>query len=87
METGTKGADREIKILQHLPRHRNVVTFHRAYEKQNNLYIFLELCDQGSLTDFIERRSRKNPETQKSILSASEAQYIVRGIVKGLAFL
>ena len=73
MPIGTKGADREIEILQHLPKHRNVVTFHRAVQTSQNLYIFLELCDQGNLTEFIERRGSQNPDTQKSILKATEA--------------
>lgn len=50
-----------------------MVTFYRAYEKSQNLYIFLELCEQGNLTDFIEKRGKKNPETQQSVLSAIEA--------------
>ena len=47
----------------------------------------MELCDQGDLTDFIEMRHAVNPETQRCILSAAEAQYVVQSIVKGLAFL
>ena len=80
-------ADREIKILQTLPKHPNVVTFHRAYRKARNLYIFLELCDQGDMTEFIRRRSYRNQETEFAVLTTSEAQYVVRSIVEGLAFL
>ena len=87
MPTGSKGADRELNILKNLPSHRNVVTFHKAFEIAQHLYIFLELCDHGNLTEFIEKRGRRNPENKQSILSAIEAQYVVKSIVKGLAFL
>ena len=73
MKFGTMGADREIKVLQTLKRHSNVVTFHRAYKKSGKLYLFLEMCDQGNLSEFIERRKKRNEETNQYILSNSEA--------------
>ena len=87
MLAGTKGADCEIEILRNLPKHRNVVTFHRAFQMSNKIYIFLELCDQGNLTDFIAKRNFIDPETRRKITSAADAQYIIRSIVKGLSFL
>ena len=63
------------------------MTFHRAIKKDQKLFVFLELCDQGDLTEFIQKRSKRNPKTNRAILSSSEAQYVVRSVVKGLAFL
>ena len=47
----------------------------------------MEMCDQGNLTDFIEKRNQWNKETNKYNLSNSEARYVIRHIVQGLAHL
>lgn len=57
MPIGTTGADKEIKILQALKRHPNVVTFYKGYKTASKLYLFMEMCDQGNLTEFIEKRN------------------------------
>ena len=38
-------------------RHRNIVAFHRAFSLQQNVYIELELCSNGTLKDMIGRRT------------------------------
>ncbi|KAJ4713971.1 GPCR kinase [Melia azedarach] len=44
---------REVKILQALAGHENVVQFHNAFEDENYVYIVMELCEGGELLDRI----------------------------------
>ena len=68
--------------MKSAPRHKNVVYLHRDIESVNNLYLFMELCDQGDLERFIRKRSG-----DRQILSEAEAQYVMRDIVSGLTHL
>ena len=61
--------------------HPNIVTLHAVLHTTNNLYIFMEYCDQGDLKQFIEAR------TPQKFLSEAEARYILHDIVKGLSHL
>ena len=62
--------------------HCNIVTFYQAYRTTNNVYLFLELCDQGDLNQFIKKRNSSNFK-----LSECEAKYILRDVVRGLRHL
>ncbi|XP_008776807.2 calcium-dependent protein kinase 18-like [Phoenix dactylifera] len=44
---------REVKILQALKGHENVVRFHNAFEDESYVYIVMELCEGGELLDRI----------------------------------
>ncbi|RZC44852.1 hypothetical protein C5167_037803 [Papaver somniferum] len=44
---------REVKILQALTGHENVVQFHNAFEDDSYVYIAMELCEGGELLDRI----------------------------------
>ncbi|OVA04924.1 Protein kinase domain [Macleaya cordata] len=44
---------REVKILQALTGHENVVQFHNAFEDDSYVYIVMELCEGGELLDRI----------------------------------
>ncbi|KAH0470668.1 hypothetical protein IEQ34_000391 [Dendrobium chrysotoxum] len=44
---------REVKILQALKGHENVVHFYNAFEDDNFVYIVMELCEGGELLDRI----------------------------------
>ncbi|KAL0928226.1 hypothetical protein M5K25_000098 [Dendrobium thyrsiflorum] len=44
---------REVKILQALKGHENVVHFYNAFEDDNYVYIVMELCEGGELLDRI----------------------------------
>ena len=68
--------------MKSAPRHKNVVYLHRDIESVNNLYLFMELCDQGDLEKFIRKRSG-----DRQILSEAEAQHVMRDIVSGLTHL
>ncbi|KAL7418900.1 Cell cycle serine/threonine-protein kinase cdc5/MSD2 [Cryptotrichosporon argae] len=45
----------EIKLHQML-QHPNVVSFRDCFEDEDNVYMLLELCDHGSMMDFLRRR-------------------------------
>lgn len=45
----------ELQIHSKL-HHSNIVEFHRAFTFENNTYIALELCSNGSLADMVKRR-------------------------------
>ncbi|KAF8531148.1 Pkinase-domain-containing protein [Gautieria morchelliformis] len=47
----------EIKIHRSL-QHPNVVKFNECFEDDENVYMTLELCDNGSLMDMLRRRRR-----------------------------
>lgn len=44
---------REVKIMQALSGHENVVQFHEAFEDDDYIYIVMELCEGGELLDRI----------------------------------
>uniref|UniRef100_A0A2P2MDY8 non-specific serine/threonine protein kinase n=3 Tax=Rhizophora mucronata TaxID=61149 RepID=A0A2P2MDY8_RHIMU len=53
---------REVKILQALTGHKNLVQFYDAYEDEDNVYIVMELCKGGELLDRILSRGGKYSE-------------------------
>ncbi|XWS62875.1 hypothetical protein CRYUN_Cryun06bG0048000 [Craigia yunnanensis] len=53
---------REVKILQALTGHNNLVKFYDAFEDHDNVYIVTELCEGGELLDRILARGGKYSE-------------------------
>ncbi|KAJ9561111.1 hypothetical protein OSB04_006271 [Centaurea solstitialis] len=53
---------REVKILQALAGHDNLVRFYDAFEDDDNVYIVMELCEGGELLDRILARGGKFTE-------------------------
>ncbi|KAI9123834.1 hypothetical protein K1719_005134 [Acacia pycnantha] len=53
---------REVKILQALTGHNNLIQFYDAFEDQDNVYIVMELCEGGELLDRILSRGGKYSE-------------------------
>ncbi|XP_052193107.1 CDPK-related kinase 5 isoform X2 [Diospyros lotus] len=53
---------REVKILQALKGHNNLVQFYDAFEDHDNVYIVMELCAGGELLDRILSRGGKYSE-------------------------
>ncbi|GMF34057.1 unnamed protein product [Phytophthora lilii] len=81
LEAGERGEDiesvrREIQFLRECD-HPNVVAFHGAYYKDGALWVAMEHCAGGSVGDV--RRVRA--------LSESEISVIMRGALRGLAYL
>ncbi|XP_058179789.1 calcium-dependent protein kinase 28 [Rhododendron vialii] len=66
---------REVKILQALAGHENVVQFHNAFEDDSYVYIVMELCEGGELLDRI--LSKKD-----SRYSEKDAAVVVRQMLK-----
>lgn len=67
----------EISILSKL-NHERIVTYYGSEEKDDHLYLFMELMDGGSLSDYIKK---------KKFLSECESRNITRQILEGVSFL
>lgn len=57
----------EIKLHQML-QHTHVVRFDDCFEDDENVYMVLELCDNGSLNDLLRRRKRYTEAEAKFFL-------------------
>ncbi|WCJ32617.1 calcium-dependent protein kinase 28 [Euphorbia peplus] len=66
---------REVKILQELTGHENVVQFHNAFEDDSYVYIVMELCEGGELLDRILAK-------KDSRYTEKDAAVIVRQMLK-----
>ncbi|XP_076919559.1 calcium-dependent protein kinase 28-like [Bidens hawaiensis] len=66
---------REVKILQALSGHENVVQFHNAYEDSSYVYIVMELCEGGELLDRILGK-------KDNCYSEKDAAIVVRQMLK-----
>ncbi|KAK9285354.1 hypothetical protein L1049_024545 [Liquidambar formosana] len=66
---------REVKILEALAGHENVVHFHNAFEDENYVYIVMELCEGGELLDRILAK-------KDSRYTEKDAAVIVRQMLK-----
>jgi serine/threonine protein kinase len=60
--------------------HSNVVAFYQALRTNNNVYMFLELCDYGDLKKFIKRWCTTQ-KRKRDVLVESEAKYVLRNLV------
>ncbi|XP_071692454.1 calcium-dependent protein kinase 18-like [Rutidosis leptorrhynchoides] len=66
---------REVRILQALTGHENVVKFHNAFEDDSFVYIVMELCEGGELLDRIMSK-KEGRYTEK------DAAIVVRQMLK-----
>lgn len=66
----------EIKIHRSLD-HENVCRFDRYFEDKENVYIMLDICSNGSLSDLIKRRKR---------LHEVETRYYIHQLVRGIQY-
>lgn len=66
---------REVKILQALTGHENVVQFYNAFDDDSYVYIVMELCEGGELLDRILAK-------RDSRYSEKDAAVIVRQMLK-----
>ncbi|XAR57981.1 Non-specific serine/threonine protein kinase [Bertholletia excelsa] len=69
---------REVKILQALAGHENVVQFYNAFENDSFVYIVMELCEGGELLDRILAK-------KDSRYSEKDAAVVVRQMLKVVA--
>ncbi|KAJ8906691.1 hypothetical protein NDN08_003181 [Rhodosorus marinus] len=67
----------EIRIHRSL-KHPNIVRFVRCFEDENHVYILLDLCDSGSLTDLVRARGH---------LTEDEARPILRQLIEAVSFM
>jgi len=75
LQIAVEDVKREVKILQALDGHENVVQFYNAFEDDSYVYIVMELCEGGELLDRI--LSKKD-----SRYSEKDAAVIVRQMLK-----
>ncbi|ONK71789.1 uncharacterized protein A4U43_C04F12400 [Asparagus officinalis] len=66
---------REVKILQALKGHENIVHFHNAFEDDDYVYIVMELCEGGELLDRILAK-------KDSRYTEKDAAIVVRQMLK-----
>ncbi|PON42670.1 Serine/threonine protein kinase [Parasponia andersonii] len=66
---------REVKILQELTGHENVVRFYNAFEDDSYVYIVMELCEGGELLDRILAK-------KDSRYTEKDAAVVVRQMLK-----
>ncbi|KAJ0240754.1 Calcium-dependent protein kinase 18 [Hirschfeldia incana] len=66
---------REVKILQALGGHENVVGFHNVFEDKSYVYIVMELCEGGELLDRILAK-------KDSRYTEKDAAVVVRQMLK-----
>ncbi|KAB2061713.1 hypothetical protein ES319_A10G104600v1 [Gossypium barbadense] len=66
---------REVKILEALKGHENVVQFYNAFEDGSYVYIVMELCEGGELLDRILAK-------KDSRYSEKDAAFVVRQMLK-----
>ncbi|CAK7334273.1 unnamed protein product [Dovyalis caffra] len=66
---------REVKILEELTGHENVVQFHNAFEDDSYVYIVMELCEGGELLDRILAK-------KDSRYTEKDAAVVVRQMLK-----
>ena len=69
---------REAEVMQALPGHPNVVTFFGACLDEQGVVILLELCDGGSLDEYVHHTPT---------LGAAERRALLHGVAAGLSHL
>ncbi|KAK9053379.1 hypothetical protein SSX86_030012 [Deinandra increscens subsp. villosa] len=60
---------REVRILQELSGHSNLVRFYDAFEDNDHVYIVMEFCEGGELLDLILLRGGKFTEDESKNLA------------------
>lgn len=65
---------KEIKIHSQLE-HPNIVKLYKVFEDVKNMFLVMELCNNGTLSEIIENRKK---------LSLVEAKYYLKNLVEGL---
>ena len=77
-----KYLDNEISILQEIE-HPNIIKLIEVHETSQYIYLVMELCNGGGLSDCLEDHMKKN----KKPFSEEIVQYLMRQIVSGLNYL
>ncbi|OMO70241.1 hypothetical protein COLO4_28677 [Corchorus olitorius] len=77
-EDWTEGAMREIKILRALSGHKHFIKFYDTCEDHNNVYIIMELCEGGDLSNRIRARGGRYTE--------EDAKALVTQILSAVSF-
>ena len=73
----------EAELLKKL-NHEKILKFHDVINNENYLFIFTDLCEGGSLKDFIISRYNSKDEY---FIKDSECSIIIKNILKGIEYL
>ena len=73
----------EAELLQKL-NHEKILKFYDVINTENYLFIFTDLCEGGSLKDFIITRYNNN---EKYFIKDSECSTIIKNILQGIEYL
>lgn len=68
---------KEIKIHSQMD-HPNIVKLYKVFEDVKNMFLVMELCNNGTLNSIIEKRKK---------LSILEAKYYIKNLVEGLHYI
>lgn len=82
-----KGRDRalnEVKVLRGMAAHPNIVSYYRAWQQDRSLHIQMELCEGGSLENWLQRLSAEGNE---GMMPESDVWRVARDVTAALAFL
>jgi len=66
-------------VLRQMPGHPNIVRLIKAIESSKRLYIMMELCAEGDLSQFLSKRGGR--------LCEKDARYVIRHVLRGLCFM
>ncbi|ESQ53480.1 hypothetical protein EUTSA_v10027243mg [Eutrema salsugineum] len=70
---------REVKILQALGGHENVVAFHNVFEDKNYVYIVMELCEGGELLDrILAKKDSRYSEKDAAVVVRQYANFLFK---------
>ena len=78
----TKYLANEIKIMQELKDNENIIHLYELYKTTNHLYLIMEYCNGGSLSDILSNYKLKFGKA----FSQEIIQYFMRQIVNGLKY-
>ncbi|OMO73141.1 hypothetical protein CCACVL1_17436 [Corchorus capsularis] len=73
-----QGVQREVKVLKALSGHKHFLEFYDACEDDNNVYIVMELCEGGNLSDRLSARG--------GLCTEEDAKAIVTDILSAISF-
>ncbi|KAL5543239.1 hypothetical protein UlMin_010949 [Ulmus minor] len=93
-EIDVQDVRREVKIMRHLPKHPNIVTFKEAFEDKEAVYLVMELCEGGELFDriiskghYTERAAAKITKTMLEVCKVCHKNGVIHRDLKPENFL
>ena len=67
---------KEVEMLERLS-HPNIIKLHCSKKTSNNLYLFMDYCEEGDLTTFIKNLASDGEFGIKPRINEKDARYII----------